>query len=387
MKNFKNKKKMLMLATLLTGAMSFGGGASIVSAATSAQTIAQASQMQRASISELDNDTRVFKVDKTIEAKNVRFQNRYGFEVAGHLYLPKNFDASKQYKAVVVTGPFGAVKEQSSGLYAQEMAKNGYVALAFDPSMTGESSGERRNMGSPDIFTEDYHAAVDFVSNLTFVNPNEIGAIGICGLSGMAITAAGSDSRIKAVATSAMYDMSESISDHYKGAYYTPEQRDKVLEHLAQMRDREAKTGTSIRGAHELGVDAQGNIQTFDVMFPDQLPEGADSVSTEFYNYYIGRAYHPRAINSNTSAWDSTTAYGFFDFNLMDNITELGNKPVLLITGDKAHSKYFSDDVYAKLTTPNKREIVVPGATHTDLYDQTDKIPFAELVAFFNKNL
>ena len=383
MKNFKNKKKMLMLATLLTGAMSFGGGASIVSAATSAQTIAQASQMQRASISEL----RVFKVDKTIEAKNVRFQNRYGFEVAGHLYLPKNFDASKQYKAVVVTGPFGAVKEQSSGLYAQEMAKNGYVALAFDPSMTGESSGERRNMGSPDIFTEDYHAAVDFVSNLTFVNPNEIGAIGICGLSGMAITAAGSDSRIKAVATSAMYDMSESISDHYKGAYYTPEQRDKVLEHLAQMRDREAKTGTSIRGAHELGVDAQGNIQTFDVMFPDQLPEGADSVSTEFYNYYIGRAYHPRAINSNTSAWDSTTAYGFFDFNLMDNITELGNKPVLLITGDKAHSKYFSDDVYAKLTTPNKREIVVPGATHTDLYDQTDKIPFAELVAFFNKNL
>ena len=298
-----------------------------------------------------------------------------------------NFDASKQYKAVVVTGPFGAVKEQSSGLYAQEMAKNGYVALAFDPSMTGESSGERRNMGSPDIFTEDYHAAVDFVSNLTFVNPNEIGAIGICGLSGMAITAAGSDSRIKAVATSAMYDMSESISDHYKGAYYTPEQRDKVLEHLAQMRDREAKTGTSIRGAHELGVDAQGNIQTFDVMFPDQLPEGADSVSTEFYNYYIGRTYHPRAINSNTSAWDSTTAYGFFDFNLMDNITELGNKPVLLITGDKAHSKYFSDDVHAKLTTPNKREIVVPGATHTDLYDQTDKIPFAELVAFFNKNL
>lgn len=122
-------------------------------------------------------------------------------------------------------------------------------------------------------------------------------------------------------------------------------------------------------------------------MLPDRLPDGADPVTTEFYNYYVGRAYHPRAINSNTSAWDGTTAYGFFDFNLMDNIAELGHKPVLLITGDKAHSKYFSDDVYAKLTTPNKREIVVPGATHTDLYDQMDKIPFDDLVAFFDKNL
>ena len=343
------KKSMLVLAAMMIGTFAFGS-ASAVHAATPTRSLVAASQMKEASIRDLDNDTRVFRVDKSIEAKNVRFQNRYGFEVAGHLYLPQGFDVKKQYKAVVVTGPFGAVKEQASGLYAQEMAKAGFVAVAFDPSMTGESSGTRRNMGSPEIFTEDYHAAVDFVTNLKFVNLEQVGAIGICGLSGMAITAAGSDSRIKAVATSAMYDMSESIGDHYNGAYYTPEQRALVKKHLAKMRDEEAKTGKSIRGAHELEVDAKGNVLTF------------------------------------TLAWDSTTPYGFFDFNLMDNIDELGETPVLLITGDKAHSKYFSDNVYEKIAGP-KEEIVVPGATHVDLYDQMDKIPFDRLIAFFDKNL
>ena len=227
MKTINKKNSLLMLAALLAGTMTFGA-VGAAQAATPARNLAQVSQMKLSSISELTDDTRVFAVDKSVEAKSVRFQNRYGFEVAGHLYLPKDFDAKVQYKAVVVTGPFGAVKEQASGLYAQEMAKAGFVALAFDPSMTGESSGARRNMGSPEIFTEDYHAAVDFVTNLKFVNPEQVGAIGICGLSGMAITAAGSDSRIKAVATSAMYDMSESISDHYNGAYYTTEQRELV---------------------------------------------------------------------------------------------------------------------------------------------------------------
>ena len=385
MKTINKKNSLLMLAALLAGTMTFGA-VGAAQAATPARSLAQVSQMKLSSISELTDDTRVFAVDKSVEAKSVRFQNRYGFEVAGHLYLPKDFDATRQYKAVVVTGPFGAVKEQASGLYAQEMAKHGYVAVAFDPSMTGESGGTRRNMGSPEIFTEDYHAAVDFVTNLKFVNPEQVGAIGICGLSGMAITAAGSDSRIKAVATSAMYDMSESISDHYNGAYYTTEQRELVKKHLAKMRDEEAKTGKSIRGAHELEVDAKGNVLTFDTMFPDKLPADANPVIQDFYGYYVGRAYHPRAINSNTLAWDSTTPYGFFDFNLMDNIDELGETPVLLITGDKAHSKYFSDNVYEKIAGP-KEEIVVPGATHVDLYDQMDKIPFDRLIAFFDENL
>lgn len=383
----KNRKKnaMLLIAAMLAGTTAFGT-IGIADAATPTQAIAQASQMKKAAVRDLADDTRVFAVDKSIEVREVRFQNRYGFEVAGHLYLPKDFDISGKYKAVVITGPFGAVKEQASGLYAQEMAKHGYVAVAFDPSMTGESGGERRNMGSPEIFTEDYHAAVDFVTNLAFVNPEQVGAIGICGLSGMAITAAGSDTRIKAVATSAMYDMSESIGDHYNGAYYTPEQRLAVKKHLARMRDEEAKTGKSIRGAHELAVDGKGIVLTFDTMFPDQLPADANPVIRDFYGYYVGRAYHPRAINSNTLAWDSTTPYGFFDFNLMDNLDELGDTPVLLITGDKAHSKYFSDNVYAKLNSP-KEEIVVPGATHVDLYDQMDKIPFHRLVAFFDENL
>ncbi len=386
MKNFKSKKAMLAAAFLI-GTMSFGyAGNQFADAATPAKVLAQESQMKNSSIQELNNDTRVFKVDKSIEAKNVRFDNRYGFTVAGHMYLPKDFDVNKQYKAVVVSGPFGAVKEQSSGLYAQEMAKNGFVAVAFDPSTTGESSGERRNMGSPEIFTEDFSAAVDFVTNLKFVNPEQVGAIGICGLSGMALTAASNDTRIKAVATSAMYDMSESISDHYQGDYYTPEQKEIVKRHLAKMRDEEAKTGQAIRGFHELAVDADGNVQTGDTLFPDKLPEGMNPVVQGFYDYYIVRAFHPRAINSNKSAWDSTTPYGFFNFNLMENIDEISPRPTLIITGEKAHSKYFADAAYAKLKSP-KQEIVVPGATHTDLYDQMDKIPFDKLVAFFDESL
>lgn len=383
----KHQKAIFVAAALVISTFTFSGfGGSAAYAATPAAALQAESQMKRSSITELDNDTRVFKVDPQIEAKNVRFQNRYGFDVAGHLYLPKNFNDQKQYKAVVVSGPFGAVKEQSSGLYAQEMAKNGYVAVAFDPSMTGESSGTRRNMASPDIFTEDYSAAVDFVSNLKFVNPDKIGAIGICGLSGMALTAAANDTRIKAVATSTMYDMSDSIRNHYKGDYYTPEQREKVKEYLASMRDKEAKEGQGIRGYHELPVDDKGKVISKDTLFPEKLPDNADEVSKGFYDYYVGRAFHPRAINSNKLAWDSTTPYGFFNFTLMEHLDEISPRPVLIITGEKAHSKYFADAAYAKLKAP-KQEIVVPGATHTDLYDQMDKIPFSELVKFFDKAL
>ena len=342
--------------------------------------------MKEASISEMKVDSRTFSVDSSIQTKKVQFENRYGFTVVGDMYLPAHFDHQKKYKAIVVSGPFGAVKEQSSGLYAQEMAKHGYVAVAFDPSMTGESSGKVRNMASPDIFTEDYSAAVDFVTHLQFVDSEKVGAIGICGLSGMALTAASNDVRIKAVATSAMYDMSESISDHYKGDYYTPEQRELVKQHLAKARDYAAQHGYGKKGSHALAVNEKGQVLTQETMFPDTLPADANAVVKEFYNYYVGRAYHPRAINSNTLAWDATTPYGFFNFRLMDNIDEISPRPVLLITGEKAHSKYFADAVYAKLKSP-KEEIVVPGATHTDLYDQMDKIPFDRLVEFFDKAL
>lgn len=381
------KTKAALMSAVLFGSMVLSmGNMSKVMAAIPVSQVEQASQMKRASIGEVSEDSRVFKIDKDIEIKMVHFKNRYGFEVAGHMYLPRDFNINKQYKAVVVTGPFGAVKEQVSGLYAQELAKNGFVAVAFDPSMTGESSGERRNMGSPEIFTEDYSAAIDFVSNLKFVNSKEVGAIGICGLAGMALTAASNDTRIRAVATVSMYDMSESISDHYKGEYYTPVQREKVKEHLAMMRDQEAKIGKYIPGAHELSVNSKGNVETYTTMFPDKLPIGVNDVIRNFYDYYVGRAYHPRSVNSNTSAWDATTPYGFFNFKLMENIDEIGQRPVLLITGDKAHSKYFSDNIYQNLKG-SKEKIVVPNATHVDLYDQMDKIPFTKLVSFFKSNL
>lgn len=378
------KKSKIILATMLLGIFTFGSGSAL--AAFSAGDLAKVSHMKRSSISELRQDSRVFTIDKTISVKKVQFQNRYGFDVAGHMYLPSNFSPANHYSAIVVSGPFGAVKEQASGLYAQELAKRGFVALAFDQSMTGESSGVRRNMGSPEIFTEDYSAAVDFLSLLDFVNPQQIGAVGICGLSGMAITAAVNDTRIKAVVTSAMYDMSESISDHYKGAYYTPEQRTAVKNYLAQMRNKQARQGIEINGSHELAVAADGTVLTSATMFPDTLPADADAVTKEFYDYYVGRAYHPRAINSNTLAWDATTPYGFFNFSLMENIQELSPRPLLMITGDKAHSKYFTDEVYAKAASP-KEKIIVAGATHTDLYDQMDKIPFDKMAAFLQKSL
>ena len=386
MNTFK-RKTALIGAALLVSTLSAGYTVPAF-AATPAAVLSKQDQMVHSTISDLtaETDTRTFAIDKAIEAKKVTFQNHYGFDVAGHLYLPKDFTTKKQYAAVVITGPFGAVKEQSSGLYAQELAKNGIVAVAFDPSTTGESSGVRRNVGSPEIFTEDFHAAIDFVSNLKFVNPQKVGVLGICGLGGMALTAASNDSRVKAAATSVMYDMSESIRDHYDGDYYTPAQRELVKQHIAKVRDEEAKTGKSIRGAHELAVNPDGSVATFDTMFPDKLPAGTNSVIQGFYDYYVGRAYHPRAINSNTSAWDGTTPTGFFDFKMMQNIEEI-KVPVLMITGSAAHSKYFTDRAFARLTTADKKEIVVPGATHTDLYDQMDKIPFKELVTFFRKNL
>lgn len=384
MKKLKNKKSILLLATMLMGTLAFGNAGDAF-AATPVHTLTTMSQMKNSSIQMIDNDTRVFKVDHSIETQFVRFQNRYGIEVAGHMYLPKNFDANQQYKAIVVSGPFGAVKEQVSGLYAQELAKNGYVAIAFDPSFTGESGGNVRDVGSPEIFTEDYSAAVDFIGSLKFVNKDQIGAVGICGLSGPAVTAAVNDVRIKAVAVAAMYDMHESIRDHYKGSYYTPDQREKVKEYLADMRWKEAEKGESIPGYHEVPFDADGNVMQGKRGLPEKLPENPDRVTKEFHEYYIGRAYHPRAINS-SKAWSSTTPYGFFNFSLMNNIKELSPRPLLLITGDKAHSKYFSDDVYAKAGDA-KEMIVVPGATHTDLYDQMDKIPFDQLEKFFDNHL
>ena len=372
-------KKSVLLAAMLAGAISFGSFGD-VSAATVTSTT-----MVNSSIGDLRDDTRVFKLDKSIQTKFVTFRNRYGVDVAGHLYLPKNFDANKKYAAIVVSGPFGAVKEQASGLYAQEFAKAGFVAVAFDPSFTGESGGNVRDVASPDIFTEDYSAAVDFVGSLAYVDREKIGAMGICGLSGMAVTAAINDVRIKAVAVSAMYDMVDSIRNHYQGDYYTPAQREVVKKYLADMRWREAEVGHSLPGYHEVPVVDGKSVHADGKLFPPALPANVDSVTKEFFEYYRGRAFHPRAINSN-GIWSSTTPYGFFNFPLDVHVDELSPRPIMLVTGDKAHSKYHSDNLYAQAKSP-KEIIVVPGATHTDLYDNFDKIPFDKLNKFFRDNL
>lgn len=333
-------------------------------------------------MNKLANDTRVFKVDPDISVQNVRFDNRYGFTIAGHLYLPKDFEEGKKYSAIAITGPFGAVKEQSSGLYAQTLAERGFVTLAFDQSMTGESSGKRRNMASPDIFVEDYSAAVDFLGMQDFVDRERIGAIGICGLGSHVLTAASIDIRIKAVATSVMYDMSDSMWNGL-GNTKTEEQRELEKEYLAQKRWEEAENGP-IAGPHELMFDENNKPFYFSKMFGKTLPEGADPVTRDFFNYYVKRAFHPRSINSN-AAWDSLTPMGYYNFPLQQKIETI-KAPKLIVTGEKAHSRYMAEAAYKRLKDP-KELVIVPNATHVDLYDQMDKIPFDKFDSFFKKNL
>ena len=334
-------------------------------------------------MSKLANDTRVFKINPEIDVQNVRFENRYGYILAGHLYLPKDFKDGKKYQAIAITGPFGAVKEQSSGLYAQTLAERGFVTLAFDQSMTGESSGRRRNVGSSDIFVEDFSAAVDFLGKQKFVDREEIGVLGICGLGSHALTAASIDVRIKAVATSVMYDMSDSM---WKGLNNTKteEEREKEKDYLAEIRWEEVDSGKQIGGYHELPFDKNGNPVRATKLLPNELPKDADPVTTEFYNYYVKRAYHPRSINS-AMIWDATTPWGYYNFPLQQKIETI-RAPKLIVTGATAHSRYMAEEAYERLTEP-KELVEVPNATHTDLYDQMDKIPFDKFDGFFKENL
>lgn len=330
-----------------------------------------------------NNDTRTFKIYPNIEMKKVCFKNRYGITLAGDLYLPENY-AGKKKPAIVVSGPFGAVKEQASGLYAQQMAAYGFVAIAFDPSFGGESGGEVRNVASPEIFTEDYSAAVDYIGLLDFVDRERIGAIGICGLSGMAITAAGSDTRIKAVATLSMYDMSRDMSRGHMD-YYSEEQRTKIKRYLSEQRWKDAENGTFAPGNHEIAFDENNEPMTQAMEIPEELPTGRDPALAAFFSYYVKRAHHPRAVNF-VSSWTATTPVSFFNFPLMTNIKEVSPRPILLIAGENAHSRYYSEYAYAAAHEP-KELVIVPGADHVDLYDNMTKIPFDKVDLFFKNYL
>ncbi|NVO25436.1 alpha/beta hydrolase [Donghicola mangrovi] len=314
-----------------------------------------------------DWDKTFLKSDR-IDHQKVTFTNRYGIELSGDLYLPK--ERSGALPAIAISGPFGAVKEQSSGLYAQTLAERGFATLAFDPSWTGESGGQPRNTASPDVNTEDFSAAVDFLGTQETVDRERIGILGICGWGGMALNAAAIDKRIKAVATSTMYDMSRLMAHGYNDSV-TLEQRTEMLAGLAAQRWQDVD-----KGAPTYGPVSLANV-------PDEAPQFVK----EYAAYYRdeARGYHPRSINSNGS-FSATTPLSFMNMPLMTYIAEITPRPTLLIHGEVAHSRYFSETAYEAAAEP-KELLIVPGATHTDLYDQVEKIPFDKLGSFFGEHL
>ncbi len=315
------------------------------------------------------NDTRVFKINPDIRTSDVRFKNRFGITLAGHLYLPLNFNPAKKYPAIAVSGPFGAVKEQSSGLYAQQMAERGFVTLAFDPSFTGESSGEPRYVASPDINTEDFSAAVDYLSLLDYVNPERIGILGICGWGGLALNAAANDPRIKGTAALTMYDMSRVTANGYFDSM-DADGRYELREKLNAQRLTDAKNGTN---------ELVGGV-------PDVLPEDAPQFVKDYFSYYkTPRGYHARSLNSN-GGWNKTSALAFLNAPLLTYSGEI-RSAVLIIHGEKAHSRYFSETAFKNLKGDNKELLIVPGANHVDLYDNFEKIPFVKITDFFQKAL
>ncbi len=313
---------------------------------------------------------KTFPKSEKIDHRKVTFRNRYGITLAADLYQPK--DMSGKLAAIAVCGPFGAVKEQCSGLYAQTMAERGFLTIAFDPSFTGESGGEPRYMASPDINTEDFQAAVDFLSVQENVDPEKIGVIGICGWGGLALNAAALDTRIKATVASTMYDMSRVNAKGYFDAEDSEEARYEKKKVLNAQRIADFNAGNYALGG---GV-------------VDPLPEDAPFFVKDYYDYYkTPRGYHPRSLNSN-GGWNKTGCMSFLNQPILCYAGEI-RSAVLIIHGEKAHSCYFGKDAFAKLTGDNKELLLIPGAVHTDLYDGggKDAIPFDKLADFFKKNL
>lgn len=311
---------------------------------------------------------KVFPKSDKVEHRKITFTNRYGITLAADLYEPKNIEG-KKLLAIAVSGPFGAVKEQSSGLYAQTIAERGFLTIAFDPSFTGESGGNPRDVASPDINTEDFQAAVDFLSIQKNVDPEKIGVIGICGWGGMALNAAAIDTRIKATVTSTMYDMSRVNAKGYFDAL-DEEERYKEREKLNAQRIIDFENGEYIK--------AGGVV--------DPLPEDAPNFVKDYFDYYkTDRGYHERSLNSN-DGWNRTSSLSFMNMPLLQYTNEIRNA-VLMIHGEKAHSLYFSEDAFKNLQGENKELLIIKEASHTDLYDKTDIIPFEKMIAFFQKNL
>lgn len=311
---------------------------------------------------------KTFPKSEKVAHRKVTFHNRYGITLAADLYEPK--DASGKLAAIAVSGPFGAVKEQAAGLYAQTMAERGFLTIAFDPSFTGESGGQPRYVASPDINTEDFQAAVDFLSVQENVDPERIGIIGICGWGGMALNAAAIDTRIKATVASTMYDMTRVNAKGYFDEEDSEEARYQKRKAMNAQRIEDYKNGT---------YALAGGVA-------DPMPEDAPFYFKDYHNYYkTERGYHPRSLNSN-GGWNVTSSLSFLNMPILQYAEEI-RSAVLLIHGEKAHSCYFSKDAYKMLKGDNKELMIIPNAVHTDLYDNMDIIPFDKMESFFTSNL
>lgn len=310
---------------------------------------------------------KTFAPSDRVKVERVQFKNRFGITLAADMYVPKN--AEGRLPAIAISGPFGAVKEQASGLYAQTLAERGFLTIAFDPSYTGESSGEPRYVASPDINTEDFCAAVDFLSTCDKADPERIGILGICGWGGLALNAAAIDTRIKATVTSTMYDMSRVNANGYFDSM-DADRRYALRQQLNAQRTADARNGS---------YALAGGVV-------DPLPDDAPQFVKDYHAYYkTPRGYHKRSLNSN-SGWNVTSALSFINTPMLAYSDEI-RSAVLMIHGEKAHSLYFSRDAFKRLTGDNKELMIIPGASHVDLYDRTDIIPFDKIEAFFRNYL
>lgn len=325
--------------------------------------------VQEMSQAKENNWDKVFPKSDKVNIQKVEFVNRFGIKLVGDLYLPQNMKKGDKLPAIAISGPFGAVKEQASGLYAQTLAEKGFITLAFDPSYTGESSGTPRNIASPDINTEDFSAAVDFLSNNDNVNPDKIGILGICGFGGFALNAAQIDTRIKATVTSTMYDMTRVSAKGYNDSIDENGRYDLKIA-LNNQRTLDYKNGTYAKAAG----------------LPDKLTGSEPQFVKDYYGYYkTKRGFHKNSINSNGN-WNQTSTLSLINLPILAYSNEI-RTPVLMIHGKNAHSRYFSEDAYKKLKGDNKELLIIEGANHVDLYDNLEKIPFEKIASFFKENL
>lgn len=312
---------------------------------------------------------KVFPKSDKVNVEKVHFKNRFGITLTGDLYTPKNIKKGEKYSAIAISGPFGAVKEQASGLYAQTLAERGFITLSFDPSYTGESSGQPRNIASPDINTEDFSAAVDFLSNQQNVNPDKIGILGICGFGGFALNAASIDTRIKATVTSTMYDMTRVSAKGYNDVM-DENARYNLKQTLNKQRTEDFKNGTYAK--------ASG--------LPEKLTGEEPQFIKDYFNYYkTKQGFHARSINSNGN-WNMTSSLSLINLPILAYSDEI-KSAVLIIHGENAHSRYFSEDAFKNLKGDNKELLIIKNANHTDLYYNNDLIPFEKIENFYKKYL